>query len=83
MHKLNIRQYKIVGEKMLTDFPATFGTVCTEGPRKRKRSATAGFSLRPKNRLYIVVIEDRVARRIALYQRSLSEPSVLIVSPLS
>ena len=29
-------------KKILTDFPATFGTVCTEGPRKR-RSAVAGF----------------------------------------
>ena len=66
---------------MLTDFPATFGTVCTEGPRKM--SEVAGFSLRPKNRLYIVVIGDRVARRNALHQRSLSEQTVLNVSPHS
>ena len=66
---------------MLTDFPATFGIVYREGPRER--SATAGLSLRPKNRLYIVVIGDRVARRSALYQKSLSEQSVMDVSPLS
>jgi hypothetical protein len=47
-------------KKILTDFPATFGTVCTECPGKK--SATAGFSLRLKNRLFVVVIGDRVAR---------------------